>query len=83
MFIFDLKYLYRIITSSGFLCNYLFDQINTSGQVHSEINELPNDTFLLVDFLFQHKHVMVEELLQTFIGVVNAQLFEGVVLRRY
>ena len=60
--------------------NYLFNKIDTGLQVHTEVDKLPLDTLLFVFFLFQDKHVVVEELLQSFIGVVDTQLFECVVL---
>ena len=31
--------------------------------------------------MFQYEHVMIEELLKTFIGVINTQLFESIELR--
>lgn len=40
------------------------------------------NALLLVLFLLQHKHVVVEELLQFLIGEVNAKLFEPIVLRK-
>merc|ERR1719495_3016608 len=36
-----------------------FDQIDGPGQVHTEINGLPLDAFLLVFLLFQNEHVVV------------------------
>ena len=62
---------------------YLFDQVNASLQVKTEVDHFPLNTLLLVLFLFQHKHVMVKELLQTLISVVNAELFETVELLKY
>jgi hypothetical protein len=59
---------------------HLFDQLNTSQQIHSEINERPFDPFYFIDLLFQHKHGMVEKLLQLFVGEINAQLLKSVVL---
>lgn len=38
------------------------------------------NTFFFVFFLLKHKHVMVEELLQAFIGEVDANLLESVEL---
>jgi len=49
-------------------------------KVHAKVNELPLDTFFSVLFLLEDEHMMVEELLQTFVGVVDAQLLERVVL---
>lgn len=59
---------------------YLFNQINTSLQIHAKIDEGPLDAFALVLFLLEHKHVVVEELLQLFVCEVDAQLFESIVL---
>jgi len=63
------------------LLPYLLDEIDGCFQIHAEVNELPLNAFLLVLFLFQHEHVMVEELLQTLVGVVDTQLLERVVLK--
>jgi hypothetical protein len=59
---------------------YLFNKINASLQVHTEVDEFPLDTFFLVFFLFQYEHVMVEELLESLIGVVDAQLLKTIEL---
>ena len=61
--------------------NHLFNQLNASLKIHSKVNEGPVDTLFLVLFLLQHEHVVIEELLKTLIGVVDAKLFEGVVLK--
>ena len=61
---------------------YLLNKINCPLQVHAEVNEGPLYTFLLVLLLLQHKHVVVEELLQTLVGVVDAKLLKGVVLEK-
>lgn len=59
---------------------YLLDQVDTSEQVHSEIDENPVNAFSLVLFLLKYEHVVVKELLQSLIGEVNADLLETVVL---
>lgn len=59
---------------------YLFNEIDTRLQIHSEVDEFPLNTLLLIFFLFQNEHVVVEELLKPFIGVVDAQLFKAVEL---
>lgn len=59
---------------------YLLDQIDTSEQVHSEIDENPINAFFLVLFLLKYEHVVVKELLQLLIGEVNAELLETVEL---
>lgn len=61
---------------------HLFNEINTSLQIHTEIDELPDNAFLLVFFLLQHEHVVVEELLQTLVGEVDADLLKSVVLAK-
>jgi len=48
---------------------YLLNKLNTDGQVHSKVNKLPVYPFLLVIV-----QVMVAELLQFFIGEVDAQI---------
>ncbi len=58
----------------------LLNELNAGCQVHAKVNELPHDALFLVLFLFQHKHVVVEELLQLLIGKVDAQLLKGVKL---
>lgn len=60
---------------------YSFNESDGCLQVKTEIDELPVDTFTLVLFLFQDEHVMVEELLKLLVRQVDANLFEGVVLR--
>lgn len=59
---------------------YLFDKFNTSKQIHSEIYERPVNPFFFVLFLFEYKHMMIEELLKFFIGKVDAKLFKPVKL---
>ena len=59
---------------------YLLNEFNTSCQVHSEINKCPLDAFFLIFFLFEDEHVMVEELLELFIGEVDTKLLKAVTL---
>jgi uncharacterized membrane protein YczE len=59
---------------------YLLNQLNTSEQVHAEINEGPVDAFTFILFLFQHKHVVIKELLQLLVCEVNANLLKAVEL---
>lgn len=67
-------------TSSVQFCSntYLLNEVNTRLKVEPKVNEIPFDALLAVLLLFQHKHVMVEELLQLLIGQVDAQLLKGV-----
>lgn len=60
----------------------LLDQVNRGLQVHTEVNELPVNALLLVLFLLQDKHVVVEELLETLVSVVDAELLEAVELSK-
>jgi len=59
----------------------LFNEVNALLKVHAEVDELPLDAFLLVLFLLEDEHVMIEELLETLVRVVDAQLLERVVLK--
>ena len=60
---------------------HLLDEVDGSFEVHAEVDEFPLDAFLLVLLLLEDEHVMVEELLQTLVGVVDTQLLERVVLK--
>lgn len=60
--------------------SYLLNKIDTSEQVHSKINEDPVDAFFLVLLLLKYEHVVVKELLELFVGEVDAKLLEAVVL---
>merc|ERR1719383_219102 len=58
----------------------LLDQLDGGQQVHAEVDEGPLDTLSLVLFLLLDEHVVVEELLETLVGVVDQKLLEGVEL---
>ena len=62
---------------------YLLNEVNAGSQVHTKVNELPLNSFFLVLLLFQHKHVVVEELLQFLICEVDTQLLQAVELLQY
>ena len=57
------------------------DEVDAGLQVQAEVNEAPLDALPLVLLLLQDEHGVVEELLQLLVGVVDAQLLEGVQLR--
>lgn len=61
--------------------NYLLDEVDAGLEIHAEVDELPLDPLLLVLLLLEHEHVVVEELLQTLVRVVDAELLERVELR--
>jgi len=56
----------------------LLDQLDSSLEIHTEIDEGPFNTFSFVFFLFKDEHVVIEELLESLVGVVDAKLFESV-----
>lgn len=60
---------------------YLLNQVDASLQVQAKVNEDPFNAFLLVFFLLQNKHVVVEELLQLLVGEVDTQLLKAVELQ--
>ena len=57
---------------------YLLNEVNGALKVETEVDELPINALLLVLLLLLHEHVVVEELLQPFVGVVDAQLLKRV-----
>lgn len=64
-------------------CNiHLLDEVNGRLEVETKVNELPLDVFPLVLFLLDDEHCVVEQLLQLFICVVDAQLLKWVHLSR-
>lgn len=65
----------------AWLMLYLLNQVDASLQVQAKVNEDPFNAFLLVFFLLQNKHVVVEELLQLLVGEVDTQLLEAVELQ--
>ena len=65
----------------GAWSGYLLNELDASGQVHTEIDESPVNTFTLIFFLFKNEHVMVKELLQLLICEVDTELLETVELR--
>ena len=52
-------------------------------QIHAEVDESPLDSFSFVLFLLLDEHVVVEELLETLVGVVDAELLEGVEVENF
>ena len=44
---------------------------------------LPLDALMLVFFLLQRKHVLIELLLQFLVGIIDAQLLKGVLLEDF
>jgi len=71
---------YLLVAVERTVVVYLLDEIDALLEVHAEVDELPLDAFFAVLLLLEDEHVMVEELLQTLVGVVDAQLLERVIL---
>ena len=59
----------------------LLDEVDARLQVEAEVDEVPLDALALVLLLLQDEHRVVEELLQLLVGVVDAELLEGVQLQ--
>ena len=59
------------------------DQVDCWLQIQAKVDKVPVNILPRIFFLFQDKHVMVEELLQLFVCVVDAQLFERVCLEDF
>ena len=59
----------------------LLDEVDAGLQVETEVDEVPLDALALVLLLLQDEHRVVEELLQLLVGVVDAELLEGVQLQ--
>ena len=57
---------------------YLLDEVNTRLKVKTKVDEIPFDVLLAILLLLQHKHVVVEELLQLLVGQVDTQLLKRV-----
>merc|ERR1719447_2573069 len=58
----------------------LLNQLNGDNQVHTKVDESPLDTLTLVLFLLLNEHVVVEELLETLVGVVDQKLLQDIEL---
>jgi len=57
----------------------LLDEVDGCLQVGAEGHHLPHDALLLVLLLLEDEHEVVEELLETLVGQVDAELLEAVV----
>ncbi len=73
------KVVLRLISSTTW--TNFFNELYAGGEVHPKVNEHPLDALLLVLFLLQHKHVVVEKLLQFLVGEIDTQLFQAVKLQ--
>merc|ERR1719347_356532 len=69
-----------LLLQHGQDAHLLLDQLDGDDQIHAEIDESPLDALSLVLFLLLNEHVMVEELLETLVGVVDEEVFQDVEL---
>ena len=74
---------HALLFENGHDTQGFFNQPQGDGQIHAKIDSGPFDTLFFVLLLLQDKHVVVEELLQLLVGVVDAQLLEGVELENF
>merc|ERR1712131_445099 len=58
----------------------LLNQLNGDDQIHTKVDEGPLDALALVLFLLLNKHVVVEELLETLVGVADQKLLQHIEL---
>merc|ERR1719481_436344 len=63
--------------------HWLFKHINTLLKIHAKINISPVKTFLDILLLFKGEHVLIKELLQLLIDIIDANLFEAVVVENF
>lgn len=57
--------------------SWLFNEVNSS-DIINEFYTLPADAFLLIFLLFEFEDVIVEVLLEFFVGEIDAKLLEAV-----
>merc|ERR1712142_465000 len=69
-----------LLLQHGQDAHLLLDELDGDDQIHTEVDESPLDALALVLFLLLNEHVVVEELLETLVGVVDKELFQDVEL---
>ena len=74
---------HALFFQKGHNTEWLFNQIERGLQVHAKIFKDPVDALLLVLFLLENEHVMVEELLESLVGIVDAELLKSVELENF
>jgi len=60
-----------------------FKHVNTFLKIHSKVNICPVKTLLDILLLFKGEHMLVEKLLEFFIDIVNANLFEPIIVEDF
>ena len=69
-----------LLLQDGQDAHLLLDQLDGLFQIHAEVDKGPHNALGFVGFLLEDEHVVVEELLQTLVGVVDQKLFQSVEL---
>ena len=62
------------------MISYLLNKLNAGLEVQTKVYENPVNALSFVLLLLQHEHVMVEELLQLFVGEIDAKLLKTIEL---
>merc|ERR1719397_701362 len=70
----------RLLLKDGPDTHRLLKHDDGGGQVHAEVNHDPVNSLAHIFFLFDDKHVVVEELLELLVDKVDGDLLEAVVL---
>merc|ERR1712214_89374 len=70
----------RLFFKDGKKTHWFLKHGDTFLQIHAKVHIGPFNTFLDIFFLFQHKHVLVEELLQLLITEVDTKLLKTIVV---
>merc|ERR1712223_1570710 len=71
----------RLFFKDGKETHGLLKHSDTSLQIHTKVHIGPFNTFLDIFFLLQHKHVLVEELLELLITEVDTNLLKAIVVK--
>merc|ERR1719245_1681700 len=71
----------RLLFKDGKKTHWFLKHGDTFLQIHAKVHIGPFNTFLDIFFLFQHKHVLVEELLKLLITEVDTNLLKTIVVK--
>merc|ERR1739838_394165 len=71
----------RFFFKNGPNSHGLLKHYNSSSKVHSKVNHFPVNSFFDIFFLFNNKHVMIEELLKFLVHKIDRDLFKTIVLK--
>ena len=68
----------RLLFQNGQDPHRLLEHVDALLEIHSEVDHGPLDAFPQVLLLLQHKHMMIEELLELLVAKVDAKLLESI-----